>query len=475
MRSDHLLKTRRSIAFLLCGFVSMIIAAASVSDTSQRNTPPWFMKSPDAVKVAEKLQRLALELLGEKRLKEELERDFDILEPPPANRGLLEGKLREGSKVKAAREYLSAFPDTRESFHRMFGYGSVETCEFDGGDFRYTDGDVAYEGALYWDSHFYIDLYFELFNYADKQDFIRRVADFTIGACWRGNDGTEAIYEYHLWHHFTTHLDDYLKHLSHDKEAVIALLRFFTLNEHMDTMDHSFHHAIVPWGVGELCLSYSRAMRLCAATGLIDVPLLDDIVAVLECDEGGDTDCVRIAGGSAFQTKLARWAKDNFRMLDAAFEPCSKNTMNYLPMFYMIKRYLADEFRVLPLLEAKLYINHPKLSMKWLDSHRRDFEMAKSLSDNLFFNPSCKGRDNRPEVAFAREARRVSKTLTSRYKEYLTVGEVAANSNFNKISANAYTMDSALFANRYNAKELLKHWEEAVSLSTLPDPYDYCR
>ena len=451
MKTNTPFRARCVIAFLLSGLVIMIAAALPASGVGKAENEKELQRH--ARESAPKLQRLARELLGEERFKELSKIDWGITDvrkwEPPRGQKFLKGKIEGDRKIKAAREYISAFPDSYKSFHHFFGYGTADT--------------YWHEGPLRDESIVHTGLYFELFNHADEWEFIRKAVNITIGAGWRHSvDEIDAVYARQLIHHFNTHIDAYSKYLSHDSEATIALLRFFTMdgNSHMNTADERFHHAIVPWGVGELCLPSTRAMKLCKAVDLIDIPLFDDIVAVLECDDEVDGDCAHAAKGGAFQAKLARWAGSNLHLLDAAFESCSEDAMNYLLVFYMMKRYLADKFRILPLLEAKLYINHPKLSMRWLDFHLRDLRMAQQLGKELF-SPR-----NRQERYFLDESRHMGRRLISRFKEYLTVGGLSGTGSFKEASANIYDLDRPLFTNRRKVKELLRHWEAA----SLPQP-----
>ena len=261
-------------------------------------------------------------------------------------------------------------------------------------------------------------------------------------------------------------------------------MRYFTLDQDIDSGGNTFHHAWVNHGVGELCLSSISAMKLCTAADLIEIPLFDDLVAVLECGGRVDGDCAHAVEGGAFQARLSKWAKDNARTLNAAFRQGSKEAKNYLPVFYMMNRYLADDLRELPLLEAKLYINHPKLSMMWLDSkryialldlndewlafQRQDFERAKGLGSKLLYNHACK--QGRSYDALAVESENLGKALTSRYREYLNVGKNLSSNNHFSI----YEADAALFTNRRDVEELLKHWE-AASSGDLEDPFEFCQ
>ena len=405
---------------------------------------------------------------------------------PPIDRSLLEGKLEGGRKIKAAQEYISAFPDSREDFHYLFESEPLSTYWTDGAGYHFAHSDVRrHDGPLYGNHILYIELFFDLFEYADERDFIRKAVNITVGAFFRthNREGSDAILDLQLWHHFSTHVDDYVEHLSHDREAVISLLRFFTMDQYLGSGDDRFHHAWVNYGANELCLTSVNAMKLCRAAGLIDIPLFDDIAAVLECGDRVDADCAHAARGGAFHARLADWANDNARKLNAAFRPGSGEAMNYLPVLYMMSRYLADDLRELPLLEAKLYINHPKLSMMWLASkqgsirkqgrvirldpnEKQDFERAKGLGARLFFKPPCKPGGYRE---LATESWRLGRALISRYGEYLTEGK---NLFFqNKFST--YRVDGALFVNRYDVKELLKHWEEAQA-GVQEDPLSHC-
>ena len=184
-----------------------------------------------------------------------------------------------------------------------------------------------------------------------------------------------------------------------------------------------------------------------------------------------DISCTH-ANEEAFKAKLTEWAKNNFHLLSTAFKLDSKEAMNYLPIFYMMRRYLSDKFLALPLLEAKLYINHPKLSMRWLDIHRRDFFTAKNLGTDLLVCPAIKEHDDQAAAALAREARRLGIVLVARFREYLTVGENSFWSH-HVSSTYKYTVDNPLFTNRFDVKELLKHWE-AASSSNQEIPVVYC-
>ena len=476
-------RTRRSAAFLLNCILVLIVGmqVSTASATSRESVKAMAVEDEEklrhrALETAEKLQRLAWELLGKEWLEEEMGKSHSVSDIQLTDRNLLQGRLGKDGISKAASDYTSIFPDSYRSFYHVFGrYGTADTYWDDGSNPYWVEGQVEVDGPLYsYAINVYIELFFDLYEYSDKPDFIRRAANITIGAGWRGDDGEiGSIYERQLLHHFNTYFDDYLKHLSHDREAVTALLRFFTLDAHNHMKgEEGFNHRVVSWGVGELCLSYILAMRLCAATDLIEVPLFDDIVAVLECGDRIDADCAHAAKGGPFQAKLADWAKSNLHLVGPAFKPGSKEARNYLPVFYMARRYLSDEFPVLPLLEAKLYLNHPKLSMRWLDFHQRDFEKAKDLGKDLLSVPGCMGNHPQGRLGLAKEAKRLGKALATRYREYLSVGESSFWSH-HVSSTYRYRVDQPLFTNRFDVKKLLKHWE-AASSSNQEIPVVYC-
>ena len=486
------------IALLLGSLVIMTIAASPASGAEQGGTSvsevDLFVESlkterrerieRNALESAQKLQRLAVRLLGKKKFREELEKNWwdEVTEEryhygPPPERSLLGGRLRGSGDLKAAKEYIAAFPDSLESFHYLFNHGDLTTFSWvDGESPRLASHGINLDDPPLRNNILYIELFFDLFGYADKGSFIRRTANITIGAPFRSHEYGSSLstYDRQLWHHFNTHVDDYIKYLSHDylsheKESVIALLRFFTLDQTIDPENDRFHHAWVNYGVGELCLSSVSAMKLCTAADLLEVPLIDDLVAALECGGRVDGDCAHADQGGTFQARLAEWSKDNARTLNAAFRQGSKEAKNYLPVFYMMYRYLADDLRELPLLEAKLYIHHPKLSMHWLNSNRGDFERAKGLGSKLLYSHACK--QGKYRHALAMESKSLGKMLISRYKEYLSVGENLVSNNQFSI----YKVDAALFTNRNDVKELLKHWERAEPRGRARSPYEFCK
>ena len=524
MRTGLPPRAKRRSFFFLSGLVIMAIAAVPVSGAGQDESiisqleaarvakfppallvKPRFLReapiSPEAEKAeerlwrqatdaAEKLKSLARKLLGEERLEKELGKDWGetweetlaaseeiekvrewgMENNPSPDRNPLKEKLEGDREIRIAREYVSTFPDSHVIFDYIFGFERGYWTE-DGRRIEKKPAISIDDG-----SDFYIRLFFGLYDYVDKREFIRKAVGVTVGVpglklLGVSGERSYTIYEALLSRHFQEHLGDYVAHLAHDKEATVALLRYIMIDDahnevgfgNVNTGHHDFQHLGVELNTGELCLSNSRTMRLCAAAGIIDIPLLDDIAAVLECDGREGSSCAHAAKGGTFQKKLAGWAKDGIHLLDPAFEPGNKDAVNHVPLFYMVKRYLADEYPEWPLLEAKLYIHHPKLGMRWLSAHSRDFEWAKSLGVNLFFDHDCNKRNKRS--AYLAELRRLGDALIGRYREYVRVGE----NQFGLYEAlPTYKVHDPMFQNHHAAIVLLKHWEDA-------DPGDRCR
>ena len=518
MKTNTPFRARCVIALLLGSLVIMVIAVLPTSGAEQDGAviskpeaprepkfPPALLVKPrfiqdapispeaekaeirfwrQATEAAEKLKSLARKLLGEERLEKELGEDwaetwretseetfemkFDNSPPDPDP---LKGKLEGDREIGIAREYVSAFPDSHVIFDYTFGFERGYRTE-SGKRIKRKPAIPVDDG-----SDFYIRLFFSLYDYVNKREFIRRAVGITVGLPASeklgqvGGERSYDLYEALLSHHFQEHIDDYLAYLAHDRDATVALLRYIMIDDdhnqvgfgNVNAGHPDFQHLGVELNTDELCLSNSRTMRLCAAAGLIDVPLLGDIADVLECDGREGSSCAHVAKGGAFQKKLAGWAKDGIRLLDPAFEPGNEDAVNHVPLLYMVKRYLADEYPEWPLLEAKLYIHHPKLGMRWLSAHSQDFERAKSLGANLFFSHGCVREGRRS--AYLGELRRLGDALIGRYREYVRVGE----NQFSLYEAlPTYKVHNPMFQNHHAAIVLLKHWEGA-------DPGDRCR
>ena len=475
MKTNTPFRARCVIAFLLSGLVIMTIAASPASGVGKAEREKALQRN--AQESAGKLQRLARELLGEDGFQQALQGEYDDFDHPPP---VLTRQLSGVDYIQAANEYILAFPRSQGGLKRVFGY---VRSQYEG-MVRVRDGGP---GFLSEHGRAYISLFFELFEYADRREFIRKAVGVTVDADWYQDEHIDDYYAWQLRRHFNKHFDDYLEHLAGDREAVLAFLRFPTLEwPQIDTSHDSLFHAMVDYGM-EPCLDDTRAMRLCTAAELVNIPLFDDIVALLECGESGKANCTDAAGGSAFQTKLTGWAKSNLHLIGPAFKPGSKDAINYLPVFYMMKRHLADKFRELlpprllrdtsprkvdiadklldlPFLEAELYINHPTLSMRWLDKHPQDMKRARRLGMELFCPPASGGY-------YHDEARRLRKALIGRFREYLTAGENMEGGTLFPI----YKVDGALFTNNKDVGVLLKHWERAEPRGRARSPYEFCK
>ena len=458
----NLKRNTHSWIYLLCGIQIMCAGVNAFSDPSKAGLYSNDTKEINANDfqhknqfIAEKLQNIAKRILGNDgfyEISEHITNSDPRMWGPPDGKSILSGRIEDEVKIFLAKEYISAFPGTYAEFHALFDYGIIDTYRDDGMKPYWVKGDKFIEGILHNDRILYISLYFELFEYSDKQEFVQKAVTNTIGTGWRGSyDDAFAIYERQLLHNFNSHFEEYLNHLSNDQDATIALLRFFTYdsNNHMITNEDRYQHAIVPWGTGELCISNTKAMKLCTSAKLIDIPLIDDVLILLTCVNGADDHCA-----TESQDNVIEWVRNNTGLINDAFEHGSNVAMDYISLFYLANRFAIDNNRLLPLLEAKLYINYPKLGMKWLASYPIDFEVAKKLGVRLFHS-------QHDDSYFNDESNRMGKTLISRYREYLSVGHLSGTGSFKEASNGTYTLDHPLFTNRQDVKELLRYWEEA--------------
>lgn len=387
-------------------------------------------------------------------------RKFHPLHHIPFDQNLVLGEV-EGERLQAIREYTNTFPESYEEYDDIFGYGAP----LGNGFLQEPTGE----------DYIHIELYFDLFDYADKGKFISKVFGITNDApSLNLDDSNIAYFQRELRQHFELHIDDYIVHAPRKKDAILSFLEFFILDNHFHHKQKSqddipFHHLSVEFGIGEICLTDSFAMMLCTSVGLIDIPLFEDIVNLLECEKTQNGVCVQDnKETSASLSRLLTWGNSNLHLLDNAFNEGKDNTFNFVPMFYIIKRYHYEEFKELALLEAKLYINHPKLSMRWLALHRHDFNMARNLGDFLFPEVQCEGRWDGPENPYVAEARRLGGVLIARTREYLDIGRYV-DWSYPAFSTYAYSLQRPLFNNRNDVKELLKYWEESMPQG----PLDY--